>query len=110
MTIRAGDTVEIRSREEILATLDERGTLGALPFMSEMFAFCARRFVVGKVAHKTCDTINASGGRRMLDALHLEGLRCDGSAHGGCQAACLIFWKTAWVTTSFTDPARMTSS
>jgi hypothetical protein len=33
----------------------------------------------------------------MKDAVHLEGNRCDGEAHGGCQAACLIFWKTAWL-------------
>ena len=33
----------------------------------------------------------------MAKALHLEGLRCDGDAHGGCQAGCLIFWKEAWL-------------
>ncbi len=33
----------------------------------------------------------------MHDAVHLEGLRCDGLAYGGCQAGCLIFWKNAWL-------------
>ena len=33
----------------------------------------------------------------MTDAVHLEGVRCDGSAHGGCQAGCLIFWKESWL-------------
>ena len=33
----------------------------------------------------------------MTQAVHLEGIRCDGSAHGGCQAGCLIFWKEAWL-------------
>ena len=37
---RAGDLVEIRSREEILATLDEHGRLDGMPFMPEMLAFC----------------------------------------------------------------------
>jgi hypothetical protein len=37
------------------------------------------------------------GGRKMANAVHLEGLRCDGAAHGGCQAGCLIFWKEAWL-------------
>jgi hypothetical protein len=27
----------------------------------------------------------------------LAGLRCDGSAHGGCQADCNLFWKDAWL-------------
>jgi hypothetical protein len=33
----------------------------------------------------------------MRNAVHLEGVRCDGSAHGGCQAGCLLFWKDAWL-------------
>jgi hypothetical protein len=33
----------------------------------------------------------------MHDAVHLEELRCDGSAHGGCQAGCLLYWKEAWI-------------
>jgi hypothetical protein len=35
-------------------------------------------------------------GRRVHQAVHLD-TRCDGSAHGGCQAGCLIFWKEAWL-------------
>jgi hypothetical protein len=33
----------------------------------------------------------------MERTVHLEGVRCDGSAHGGCQAGCLIFWKEGWL-------------
>jgi hypothetical protein len=33
----------------------------------------------------------------MDHAVHLEDVRCNGSSHGGCQAACLIFWKEAWL-------------
>jgi hypothetical protein len=94
---RAGDWVEVRSAEEILATLDDMGTLDNLPFMPEMLRNCGQRLQVAASAHKTCDTINKTGGRRMRDAVHLEGVRCDGSAHGGCQASCLIFWKEAWL-------------
>jgi hypothetical protein len=96
--LRAGDWVEVRSRDSILATLDERGRLEALPFMPEMLQHTGKRFKVYKVAHKTCDTIETYKGRRMTNAVHLEGLRCDGEAHGGCQAQCLLFWKEAWLT------------
>jgi hypothetical protein len=89
--------VEIRSESEILATLDDKGELDALPFMPEMLAFCGQRVRVGKRADKTCDTIERTGGRRMMHTVHLEGLRCDGQAHGGCQAGCFLFWKEAWV-------------
>jgi hypothetical protein len=89
--------MEVRSKEEILRSLDANGRLGGLPFMPQMFEFCGRRFRVYKSAHKTCDTVNGTGGRRLTDGIHLENVRCDGQAYGGCQAACLIFWKTAWL-------------
>jgi hypothetical protein len=97
MKLRAGDWVVVRPKEEILATLDAQGRLDGMPFQPEMLAFCGRRLRVYKVAHKTCDTIHKTGGRKMRDAVHLEDVRCDGSAHGGCQADCLLFWKTAWL-------------
>ena len=97
LDLRAGDWAEVRSADEILATLDDLGSLDALPFMPEMLQYCGRRFRVFKSAHKTCDTIATYSNRRMNNAVHLEGLRCDGTAHDGCQAACLLFWKEAWL-------------
>jgi len=94
---RAGDLVEVRSKEEILATLDERGCVERMPFMPEMLKYCAKRFRVSAVAHKTCDTVHKTGGRRLQTTVHLAGLRCDGSAHGGCQADCNLFWRDEWL-------------
>jgi hypothetical protein len=96
-TLRAGDTVEVRNEEEILRTLDADGKLDGLPFMPEMLGFCGRRYRVRARAHKACDTIDWQQFRRMESAVHLENLRCDGSAHGGCQAGCLLYWKEAWL-------------
>ena len=95
--LRAGDLVEVKSAEEILATLDERGELENLPFMPEMLAFCGRRMTVHKVALKVCDALNWTGMHKMTRAVHLSGSRCDGSAHGGCQTACSLFWKEDWL-------------
>jgi hypothetical protein len=95
--LRVGDWIEVRSRDEILSTLDEQGCLDSLPFMPEMLQYCGKRFRVYKSAHKTCDTIKEYKLRRMTNAVYLESLRCDGEAHGGCQAGCLLFWKEAWL-------------
>jgi hypothetical protein len=94
--LRVGDWVRVRSREEILRTLDSDGRLDGMPFMPEMFAFCGKTFQVYKRAHKTCDTIFPVRSRRVDRAVHLA-TRCDGSGHDGCQAGCLIFWKEAWL-------------
>jgi hypothetical protein len=95
--LNAGDFVQIKSAEEIIAGLDQSDSLDNLPFMPEMLKYCGKRFRVFKSAHKTHDTIAHKGIRRMANAVHLEGLRCDGSYHGGCQAGCLLFWKMAWL-------------
>ena len=87
----------MRSKAEILATLDARAAKDALPFMPEMLQYCGQRFRVYKRAHKTCDTVRRPVGLRMDRAVHLTGVRCDGGAHGGCQAGCLLFWKEAWL-------------
>lgn len=103
--LRCGELVEVRGKEEILATLDERGELHGLVFMPEMLEFCGRRMRVYRSAHKTCDTITKKNlGRRLENCVHLEGARCDGSEHGGCQAGCLFFWNDAWL--KRVEPAR----
>jgi hypothetical protein len=101
-----GDWVEILSKEEILRTLDENGQLEGMPFMPEMFAFCGKRLQVYKRAHKTCDTVFPVRGRRVHQAIHLD-TRCDGSAHGGCQASCLLFWKEAWLKPLGKNPSEV---
>jgi hypothetical protein len=97
LNLRNGEIVEVRTQEEILATLDSAGELESLPFMPEMLQFCGKRFRVFRRAVKLCDTINWTGKHRLENTVHLEGLRCDGGAHGGCQAGCLLYWKEAWL-------------
>lgn len=97
LDLRAGELVEVRSLEEILATLDSRGEVDSLPFMPEMEAWCGRQVRVFRRVDKIFDWILMSGLRRMHDTVILEGLRCDGCYHGGCQADCPILWKEAWL-------------
>jgi hypothetical protein len=95
--LRAGDWVQVRTKEEILRTLDGNGRLDELPFMPEMLEYCGKTLRVGKRAHKTCDPAVGIGGRKMPGTVHLENIRCNGAAHDGCEAGCLIFWKEAWL-------------
>ena len=97
LNLKAGEWVEVRSSEEILATLDENGRLESLQFMPEMLQHCGRRYRVYKRADKTCEYTQGWSIRRMTNSVHLEGVRCDGSGHDGCQASCLIFWKESWL-------------
>jgi hypothetical protein len=90
-----GQSVTVRSLSEILATLDADAKLEGVPFMPEMVPLCGKTFRVHRRAEKTC--VEGLGIRSVQDAVFLEGLRCDGSAHSGCQRGCLFFWKNAWL-------------
>lgn len=96
--LKPGDVVEIRPPEEILATLDESGARDGVIFMPEMVQYVGRRFTVSKRVEKICDLISPGGGsRRTYGTVLLDDLRCDGSAHAGCQAACKLFFKEEWL-------------
>ncbi len=93
-----GDLVEVRTPDEIVQTLDAEGASDHLPFMPEMLEFCGRRFRVSKRALTIC--FSGPGSRRGFrtdDVVTLDGVRCSGAAHDGCQKACAIFWREAWL-------------
>jgi hypothetical protein len=96
--LSVGDWVEVRSKDEILRTLDVKGQLDGMPFMPEMFRFCGQRFQVYKRAHKTCDysTPYPYRMRWLPETVHLD-TRCSGDMHGECEAGCLLYWKQAWL-------------
>ena len=102
--LRVGDWVEVKTQEEISPTLDADGALEGLPFMPEMVEFCGKRFRVVRQARKACvecltPKYKSIDMREFLGmpVWVIEGLRCIGAAHDGCQRGCLLFWKDAWL-------------
>lgn len=93
----AGDTVQVRSAAEILATLDERGTCEGVPFMPEMLPYVGRTLTVAVAVQKVCWFTPDSPSRKVPTTVILDDLRCDGGGHGGCGAECRMYWKDAWL-------------
>lgn len=94
--LQRGEEAEILSLAEIRATLDHQGALDGLPFMPEMERHAGKRVQVYRRADRLC-VEGAPTLRRLRDTVFLGDLRCDGSAHGGCQRSCLMLWKEAWL-------------
>ena len=92
-----GDFVEVKTWSEIKATLDEDGCLEQLPFMPEMLAMCGNPARVFRCMHRLFDYRKSRRMRHMHGSVLLVGAMCDGSAHGGCNAACHTIWKTDWL-------------
>lgn len=107
---RRGDWVRVCSFERILGSLDTSGKLEGLPFQPEMLKSCGNVFRVYRRADGVLhDRLYCFG--EMQSTVLLEGVRCDGSAHGDCSMECLLFWKEAWLepATPTTDVARPAS-
>jgi hypothetical protein len=92
-----GDVVEVKSWSEVKMTLDETGRLENLPFMPEMRAMCGQRARVFRAMHRLFDYRKTRRMRHMVGTVLLVGTTCDGSSHGGCEAACFPIWKSAWL-------------
>ena len=90
-----GQTVWVRSLQDIFDTLDDNAKLDGLPFMPEMARYCGHSYQVSCLPTKTC--VEGVGFRSMANIVFLENLRCDGSSHDGCQRECLLFWHDAWL-------------
>ena len=99
LSLWPGECVRVRPFSEIAATLDATGCLEGLPFMPEMSQLCGKHFRVFRRVDKVHDyyTPGGTGLRRLRNSVTLDELRCNGEAHGGCQAACQLIWKEAWL-------------
>ena len=95
--LRPGDLVTVRSFPEISSTLGQSGALGGLPFLPEMLKYCGRTFIVRRRVDKLIQEGSRGGMRRIKNVVLLDGTVCDGKAHGDCQRACFLLWKTAWL-------------
>lgn len=95
--LMVGDTVRVKSLAAIRATLDANARLDGLPFMDEMANFCGQTLRVYRVVDKIYDYGRSRLMRRLDDCVLLVDMRCDGNAHGGCEAACYLIWKAAWL-------------
>jgi hypothetical protein len=94
--LRSGDLVEIRQLNQIARTLHD-GALEGLPFMPEMLEFCGQGLRVSRRALTACYFPGSHRGFDSNKIVTLDGVRCSGAAHGGCQKACVIFWREEWL-------------
>jgi len=96
LNLKPGEIVEVKSKEEILKTLDFKGRNRGLQFMPEMLKYCGKRFKVLKRVDKM--VVSVSGQMRLIpNTVILEGAYCDGKAHGGCQRTCFCLWREIWL-------------
>ena len=104
LSLQPGEWVQVRSKEEILLTLDRDGKHRGLRFVPEMFDFCGQRFRVFKRVEKICID-NMPGVRTIKSTVLLEGGICKGGGIG-CDRACFHFWREGWLRRVEDEPTK----
>ena len=96
LNLKAGELIEVKTEEEIAATLDANRRHRGLRWMVNMRKFCGKRYRV----FKRLDTILLESNgeiRKMKNTVLLEGVYCDGVEFNGCERSCFHYWREAWL-------------
>ena len=96
LNLEPGELVEVKSEEEILATLNKKGENKGLFWMPEMRKFCGKRFRVFKRLERIL-LESTKEYRSVKNTVILEGVMCDGQGFYGCDRSCFHFWREAWL-------------
>jgi len=95
--LKAGDSVRIKSRGEIQATLNQWNQLKGCSFMEEMWPYCGTEQRILKRVEKFLDErdylLKKCRGIVILDGVFCEGTR----DFGACDRTCFFFWREEWL-------------
>ena len=102
LNLQPGEWVEIRSKDEIAATLNAEGNNRGLWFDREMAAFCGGKFRVRQRIERFIDDFKDNGKlvEMKSDAVTLDGVVCSGelSLHRWfCPRQIYPYWRDCWL-------------
>jgi hypothetical protein len=97
LNLQAGELVRIKSREEILATLDVKETNRGLSFDTEMVPFCGGTYRVARRVNRIIDETTGKIVEMKRDCIILEGVVCRGVYHQLCPRGIFSYWREIWL-------------
>jgi hypothetical protein len=96
LNLKVGDWVEVKSIEEIRATLDSDNRNRGLAFAREQAVFCGKRLRVAGRVEKI--VIESSGEMRTIaNTVELEQATCLGRMCRSCPRNCYHLWREIWL-------------
>lgn len=95
LNLQPGEWVEVKSAEEIAATLDARGKNRGLLFTEDMKPYVGKRFQVFKRV-ETIFLEESKQRRTLKNTVLLTSVYCPGTTFN-CDRSCFLFWKEVWL-------------
>ena len=97
LNLRPGEEVEIKSREEIVATLNGKARNRGLDFDCEMLPFCNQRMRVLNVVQRVVDEHTGELLYLPNRSVVLDGSLCQSVYRRGCARSGAYFWREIWL-------------
>ena len=92
-----GDLVRVRTREEILSTLDPFKELKGCAFLPDMYQYCGTRQRVLRSMQHFMDERDYKL-KKVRGVILLENVICSGTpTFGACDRCCFLFWREEWL-------------
>jgi hypothetical protein len=110
LNLQPGELVQVRSKEEIMATLDAGGRNRGLSADGDMVPYFGRTFRVLRRVDHILDERTGKMLRLRKDCIVLDGVVCDGLHTGirrlGCTRSIYPYWREAWLRRVEPAPGR----
>ena len=97
LNLQPGELVEVRSKEEIMATLDKTQRNRGLWFDSEMLPYCGGIYRVLRRVNRIVDEKTGKMVNMKNPCIVLEGVVCKSDFHRLCPRAIYPYWRENWL-------------
>jgi hypothetical protein len=97
LNVQPGEFVQVKSRQEIFATLDKKNRNRGLLFDSEMLKYCGGTYRVLKRVNQIVDEKNGKMLRMKSSCIILDGSACAADYHKLCPRAIYHYWREGWL-------------
>ena len=95
--LHSGDLVRVKSKEEVLSTLNRWNQLKGCAFMEEMWPYCSTTQRVLKRVENFLDERDYLM-KKCYGIIILDGIFCEGTKDFGvCDRNCFFFWREEWL-------------
>ena len=97
LDLQPGELVRVKSKEEIISTLDGNNSNRGLSFDPEMLWYCGREARVLRRVERIVDERTGKLLRLKRPCIVLEGVTCRGDYHRCCPRADYPYWREIWL-------------
>ena len=97
LDLQPGDLVRVKSKEEIIATLNAKNRNRGLSFDAEMLRYCGTTAQVKAKVNRLIDEEEGTMIKISRDCYILEGVVCKADFHRFCTRSIYPYWRSVWL-------------